>query len=330
MPLLLIAALLAQDFDRTVAEFDPDFCGAILVASRGKILVEKGYGPADAAKASPIGPSSLWDWASVSKQFTAAALLRLQDQKKLKLDDPLSKFFPNAPPDRAKVTLRQLLNHTSGMEAGFRLEWQFDPRSRASLETLLLKVPMTSKPGEKWEYSNSAYSLAAAVVERAGGKPFEEFCIDQLFKPAGMKDATFIGRADRARVPKADRGRGFAGRPGVAFAYGNELLWSYRGCGGVVATPRDFFQWDRALRGDKVLSKAAMAEFYLPGLNHYALGWLVSPDGARVEHGGAVEGVQTYVVRLLAEDLLVALACSGEPKGHPQILAEALLRVARR
>jgi CubicO group peptidase (beta-lactamase class C family) len=336
----LLLACLAQtaDLDKAVTSFDPKaggFGGSVLVAVGGKVLLEKGYGLADKKAATPIGTDALWDWASVSKQFTAAAALKLQDQKKLSLDDPISKVYKDAPADKAKVTIRQLLNHTSGLQAGFRNDWEFDARDRESFEKMLLKVPMESKPGEKWEYSNSSYALVAAIVERVSGRSFEDFCVDELFKPAGMKDATFIGRdgLPLARVPKIARGAGFDGpRKDFAFAYGNAMSWGYRGCGGAVATTRDMLAWDRALRGEKVLSKNAKEQLYAPALKDYALGWFVSKiaGGTRVEHGGGVEGVVTQYIRLLDEDIVVALACSYEPREHPQRLAEELIRIARK
>ncbi len=342
LALLFLAAgcpAIAQgtEFDKAVAAFDEKdggFCGSVLVAAKGKVLLEKGYGLANAKEKKPIGTDALWDWASTSKQFTAAAVLKLQDLKKLKLDDTLATFYQEAPADKAKVTVRQLLSHTSGIEAGFASgpQWQCDSSKRDSFEQMMLKLPMVSKPGEKWEYSNSSYGLAAAIVERVSGKTFEEFCVEQLFKPAGMKDAAFIGwkGLDLTRVPKIERGNGFGeGQDELAFAYGNELSWGYRGCGGAVATTRDMFHWDRALRGDKVLSKAAREEYYRPVLNDYGLGWFVR-GGSRVEHGGSVRGVVTQYVRLLDDDIVVALVFSYEPKENPQQLAEALIKLARK
>jgi CubicO group peptidase (beta-lactamase class C family) len=271
----------------------------------------------------------LWDWASVSKQFTAAALLRLQDKKKLKLDDALRKFWPKAPTDKDRVTVRMLLNHTSGIEAGFRSEWDFDRSSRAALVSLVLGLPMTSQPGAAFEYSNSGYALAAALVEEITGTSFDKFCVEELFRPAGMRDACCIGwsKLDLDRVPKARRGEGFADRPpGFRFAYGNELTWGYRGCGGVVASTADMLAWDRALRAGKLLSKQALAQLYAPAKDGYALGWRIvdSPHGCVAEHGGSVEGVVTHYWRLLDAPVVVALACNYEPETNPAVLAGQL------
>lgn len=328
-----VSGQLGERLDAIVAEFDADaggFSGVVLVARDGKILLEKGYGLHDAATQQPIGVDSLWDWASVTKQFTAAALLRLQDKKKLSLDDPLKKFWPKAPNDKKSVTVRQLLNHTSGIQSGFRGEWQWDRDRRESLEELILSLPMESKPGEKHDYSNSGYAFAAALVEKLSGMSFEDYCQKELFRPAGMPDACMIGDRDLdlARVPKIARGTGFTDRPAeFRFAYGNELTWGYRGCGGVVATVRDMFHWDQALRGTKVLSAKARKELYTPAKADYALGWQVRrlPAGECAFHSGGVLGVVTMYYRLLDENVVVALACNYEPKANPGQLAEQLL-----
>jgi CubicO group peptidase (beta-lactamase class C family) len=266
----------------------------------------------------------------------------LKKWRKLTLDDPLSRFFADAPKDKAQVTLRQLLNHTSGIEAGFKPDWKFDARDRESFVKMALGLPMTSKPGERWEYSNSGYALAAAIIERVTGLSFEEYCLEHVFRPAGMKEATMIGhgtlepgtpRNALDRVPKIERGTGFTDRPATNhFAYGDQLSWGYRGCGGVVATTRDMLAWDRALRSGKFLDKQSIEDLYRPALKDYALGWEVrkAADGLRVEHSGGVLGVVTYYLRHLDEDAVVAIACSYRPKDHPAQLAERLLRIATR
>jgi CubicO group peptidase (beta-lactamase class C family) len=324
---------LGKELDAIVLAFDQaggGFSGIVLAARGGRIALEKGYGLHDAAAEKAIDASSLWDWASVSKQFTAAAVLRLVDKKKLSLDDPLSKHWPKVPADKKKVTVRHLLNHTSGIQSGFRAEWKFDSSRREALEQQVLGLPMASEPGSKFDYSNSSYALAAALVERISGKTFEEFCVTELFRPAGMKDACLIGwqDLDLERVPRIARGAGFTDRPKeFRFAYGNTLTWGYRGCGGAVATARDMLAWDQALRGTKLLSAAAKKDLYTVGKDDYALGWTRKrlPCGEAVSHSGGVLGVVTMYYRLLDEDVCVALACNYEPKASPEQLAQQLL-----
>lgn len=312
---------------------DGGYCGNAIVAVKGKVLLEKGYGLFDASAKKAMPVDALWDWASVSKQFTAAAILRLQDMKKLKITDTLKKFFPGAPPDKAGVTILQLLQHTSGIESGFKKEWKFDASKRDSLVELILQLPMTSKPGEKWEYNNAGYSFLAAIVEIASGRTFEEFCAEELYKRAGMKNSFIIGMKDLdlARVPRVERGVGFTDRPAdFAFAYGNKISWGYRGCGGAVMTTRDMYLWDRALRGEKLLSKASREDLYKVGLNNYALGWEITKVGSAraAAHSGGVQGVVTYVLRGIDEDFCVAMTWSYSPKSNIVETARKLLSIA--
>jgi CubicO group peptidase (beta-lactamase class C family) len=316
--------------DAHVRALDADsggFCGAVLVASKGKILLEQGYGIADKDSGRKIAADALFDWASVSKQFTAAAVLALEMQKKLSIQDKLALFFPKAPPDKAAITLQQLLTHTSGLPKGFDPAWKWDPSSRQSLFELALALPLESRPGAQFAYNNMPYGLLAALVEEQTGKPFEDFCCATLFDPAGMKSASFIGHArlDLARVPKDERG---AGHP---FPYGPKLDWGYRGCGGVMASVHDMFLWDRALRGDKPLSKAAKQELYTPALQGYALGWYVGQDvkSTRVEHGGDTRATTCYFGRWLEEDLVVAIAYTYKPAVDKFLTGRALAQIAR-
>lgn len=334
---------------------DGGFCGVAMVGLRGKVLLEKGYGIFDADTKKPMPPDAHFDQASVTKQFTAAAVLRLiefsrlpddalkklgqprlaggvRKFKKLSLDDPLSRFIPKAPKDKATVTLRQLLNHTSGIEAGFGKDWKFDSTSRDSFLDCKMSRPMKALPGEKYEYSNSGYALAAAIIEIVSDMSFDDFVAELVFKPAGMRTARMIGAADLdlTRVPKIDRGRGFTDRPkDFVFAYGNKLTWGYRGCGGAVASTHDMFVWDRALRDPKFLSKPMVEELNRPALNNYALGWEVKkgPGGTRVEHSGGVLGVVTFYQRHLEEDYVISLACSYRPPTHPSRICDRLAQI---
>jgi CubicO group peptidase (beta-lactamase class C family) len=303
------------------------FCGAVLVASKGKILLEQGYGIADKDTGRTIAADALFDWASVSKQFTAAAVLALEMQKKLSIQDKLARFFPKAPPDKAGITLVQLLSHTSGLPKGFDPEWKWDHSTRQGIFDLALSLPLAAQPGTKFEYNNMPYGFLAGLVEELSGKPFEDFCCETLFDPAGMKSASFIGheRLDRARVPRDERG---AGHP---FPYGPKLDWGYRGCGGVMASVHDMWLWDRALRGDKLLSKAAKQELYTPFLEGYALGWYVGDDvkGRRVEHGGDTRATCCYFGRWLEEDLVVAIAYTYKPALDKFTTGRALAQIAR-
>jgi len=294
--------------------------GSALVAHKGEVLLLKGYGLMDAAKETPMRPDAMWDWASASKQFTAAAILKLEMAKKLSIDDSIRKHWREAPKDKQPVTLRHLLNHTSGIrqtDGG-----GVDHRNREAVVRHFLALPVSWEPGSKWEYSNLSYWVLAALIEKITAKSFEEFCIDQLFRPAGMKEATFIGvrGLDLERVPRDRRGAG------VHFAYGYEMTWGYRGSGGAVVPLPEMLLWDKALRGDKLLSKRAKERLYEVGREEYALGWLVdrSLGGTIVRHSGRVGETSTSYLRWLDEEIVVALAFSEITKVHPDETAKAL------
>ncbi len=315
-----------DEFMQATKNFPEGFNGCVLIAKEGEVLLAKGYGLAKAEPPEPMRADALWDWCSVSKQFTAAAVLKLEMQKKLKLDDPLAKFWKEAPKGKRAITLRQLLNHTPGIATAPELDRSqlFD---RDATAQGVLAAPMVSEPGKKWEYNNAAYFLLAALIERVSGKSFEEYCRENLFTPAGMKDAGFIGdgKADHARAPGEARGT----KP--PFAYGERMSWGYRGAGGALATVFDMLAWDEALRGDKVLSKAAKEQYYTVAKKDYALGWEVTKGagGRRAAHSGHTGSLITYYLRLLDERVVIAIAYSYEPKTHPSITVEELLRIAR-
>jgi len=306
--------------------FPGGFSGCVLVAIGREVVLEKGWGVLDAARGTAMPPDAIFDWASVTKQFTAAAVLKLEMQKKLALDDPITRHFKDAPKEKAKVTVRHLLDHTSGIPDDLAFQG-VDLFSREAVVRRILEAPLVSEPGRQWKYNNAAYFLAGALIETASGTSYESYLRRHLFEPAGMEDAGVIGdgRVDLARVPMESRGRG------AQFAYGPLLSWGYRGAGGVLGSVRDMLKWDHALRGDKLLSKAAKRKLYEPRLEDYALGWLVKegPGGTRVLHGGSVGTIRTGYLRLLDEPLVVALACNDVPERHPHELVETLAGIAR-
>jgi CubicO group peptidase (beta-lactamase class C family) len=301
--------------------FPEGFCGCLLAARAGAVLLAKSYGLAKAEPPTPLPVDALWDWASVTKQFTSAALLKLESKKKLSLGDPLSKLWNDVPKDKAAITLRQLLDHTSGLDPAPPFEG-VDLNSREAAVAAILEPPLKHPPGTAWEYNNAAYFLAAAILERAAGTTFENFVRKELFEPSGMKDAGFIGdgHADHSRVPFEERGAG------GQFAYGPRLSWGYRGAGGALASVFDMLRWDQAMRGDKILSKTARARWYTVGRQDYALGWEVrkATGGTRVEHGGKVGKHVTYYMRGLDEPIVIAIAYSYEPKEHPKVTMDRL------
>jgi CubicO group peptidase (beta-lactamase class C family) len=284
-----------------------EFWGTVLVAKGGEIVFLKGYGFADYEKRPNTG-DTLFEIASTSKQFAAAAILRLEDQKKLKTTDTLDKLFPQAPTEKRKITIDQLLHHTAGVSGSFGVSYDWSG-TRDQYVDKFLAAPLATKPGTKWEYANAGYAFLAAIVEIASKTDFEDYCRKELFAPAGLADTGFIRdeklvKSDRIAVRRcADCEKEWTA---ANWWWG----WGYRGMGGIVTTAPDLLKWDRALRGEKVLSAAARKKLYTPDLDNYACGWevLKQPNGkTRISHSGSVRGFRSLFSRWLDEDVVIVV-----------------------
>jgi CubicO group peptidase (beta-lactamase class C family) len=321
---------LGHDLERfldAAARYPDAVSAGVLVALDGEILLAKGYGVADVDTDRRIDRASLWDVASITKQFTAAGILVLQQQGKLALDDALAKFFVDVPADKADVTIRQLLNHTSGIANSYDYEQAGKTVDFARKEPALefyLHLPMVAEPGAEWAYSNLAYNIVAAIIEQVTGETWEEFVRERVLRPAGMEESWALGDPElpSERVPRGSKGEG------PAFPYGVVSHWAgYRGAGGIHTTLDDLFRWDRALRTEGLLTEASRAVLFTPALNDYALGWRIDRDAGgrrRASHGGAVNGFVSHFMRGLEQDLVVAVLTNEFSPGGASEIAELL------
>lgn len=321
----VVAGELGKRLDEAVAKATGgQFWGAVLVARDGEVVLAKGYGFADYA-AEPNSPRTLFEIASASKQITAAAILKLQQQKKLSTGDPLSKFFPDVPVDKAGITIHQLLTHTSGFSPSWGVPYA-SPLDRKAWLTQIFASELDFPPGEKFAYCNAAYALLAAVVEVVSHRDFEDYVRRELFRPAKLEDTGFIGDEDLIASGRAAK-RLAPGDPewsAAKWLWG----WGYRGMGGVVTTVWDLWRWDRALRGDKVLNAAAKEEMARPEKQGYAAGWFVetTPRGTtKLHHGGGVMGFGCWIARYLEDDAFIAVLSNG--KTNPVATGTALERL---
>ncbi len=330
---LLAAPASAREFDGTVVqgklgrELDEaiqratkgGFWGAVLVAKKGKVLLAKGYGFAD-YRTTPNTPLTLFEIASTSKPFTAAAILKLQEQGKLKTSDAITRFFPDVPEDKRSMRVIHLLQHTSGLSNRVGVSYA-STLSRKDYIAHVFKAPRAHTPGEYFAYNNAGYAILAAIVEVASGTSFEAYCEEHLFAPAGMKDTGFIQDKDLLGQKRAAErlGAGKAGISAVDWFWG----WGYRGMGGVVTTVHDLLAFDRALRKGKLLKEETRDLYYEEGLSSYACGWRVdtSPTGGTtVSHSGGVQGFRCMYTRLLEDDIVVAV-CTNDG-GDPHLVAK--------
>lgn len=300
------------------------FSGAALVAKDGKVILARGYGLAERGFGGQSGipntASTRFDIGSISKQFTAAAILRLQMQGKLSIDDPVSKFFDETvvlqiPEESRRITLHQLMTHTSGLHGGADLR-NVDLYDRDAVVAACLSARTMFAPGASFGYANTNYFVLAAVVERVSGMPFEEAMRELVFAPAGMADTTFCG--DESADDVACGHEDVPGQDGetlgdIGPANLRPFTWGHRGATGVLTTVLDLHRWHEALKADAVLSAEAKKVFFTPVRQQYACGWQVARDEnddrlMMIHHGGTTVGFEACFARW-AED--------GAEKGRP-------------
>lgn len=256
------------------------FSGSLLVASGGEVVLARGYGMADREASIPVTAETVFDIGSVTKQFTAAAILRLEMEGRLRVTDSLSRWFPGVPTDKRGITLHHLLTHTSGVRDGFGDDYAVAERD--SLAGVILRSALLWTPGSRYAYSNAGYSLLAMVVEKASGMPYEQYLRARLWRPAGMTRTGYRGgrwHPHELAVGYASGGR----RDGTPLEQPwatDGPWWNLRGNGGVLSTVTDLFRWHQALEGDAILSAEAKRKMYTPhvaederGSSHYGYGW---------------------------------------------------------
>src|ERR1700757_5334614 len=251
-----MAQISGSRFDRQVQAYvrNGDFSGSVLVAKDAHILFQKSYGMANYEWNIPNSENTKYHIASVTKTFTAAAVLNLEQQGKLKLSDPLSKYVPDFL-NGERITIEQLLTHTSGLPDFYSLpEYPIKKYQRVTLPDLIAWVktkPLDFLPGSKSSYSNTGYGFLAYIIEQVSGEPYEEFVAREILKPAGLKDtATF---RDDAIIP--DRAAGY--QPGLgdhglrnALSYDKTIL---TGSASLYSTTADLYAWARTLFSDKLV-----------------------------------------------------------------------------
>jgi CubicO group peptidase (beta-lactamase class C family) len=309
--------------------------GAVVVRGPETVLM-KGYGMADRAAGVPVTTESVFNLGSITKSFTAAAILKLEMQGRLAVGDPIAKHLDGVPADKAAVSLHHLLTHGSGLESDFAPS-DYDPVGREEYVRRALASKLLFPPGTGYEYSNAGYSLLAAVVERVTGKPYEEALSELVLKPAGMRETGYKApRWAKERIAHGYRDGEDWGTILERLQPADAPYWTLRGNGGLHTTLADMLAWHRALGTDTVLSKDARARYVKPYVaegpaarSHYAYGWAVGKTRRGttiVQHNG---GNGIYVAELLRfpdEDAMIFLASTNaEMKATPAV--EALERI---
>jgi CubicO group peptidase (beta-lactamase class C family) len=289
--------------------------GTVLVAHGDEIVHCSGFGLADEEAKIPATCDTVYDIQSITKQFTAAAIVKLEMMGRLRVSDPISRYVGPVPSDKRGITIHDLLTHVAGLREV--IGGDYEPLTRQQMLDGALSSRLESQPGRRYSYSNVGYSILAAIVEKASGMGYEEFLAKHLFEPAGMTETGYVlpeWSTESVAVEYDSHGRPM-GRPFDHPWADDGPYWNLRGNGGVLTTARDMFRWHLALRGDDVLSRQAKEELFTPyvpespgGTTSYGYGWVVArsdPYGKVVWHDGGNGWSLSVVARLLDEDALV-------------------------
>jgi CubicO group peptidase (beta-lactamase class C family) len=318
----------AERMQQIVQSYDDAgvFMGSVLVAKHGKVIFSKSYGMADMEWEIPNSPTTRFNIASMTKQFTAASIFLLEDRGKLKTDDPVKKYLPDAPSSWDKITIYNLLTHTSGIADDFADD-DVGPPHKLTFHDKALEF----QPGEQWSYSNLGYLVLGYVIEKVSGQTYADFVEQNIFKPLGMNDsgistfATIIPHRATGYWPGAN-GIENAERPNLKVGYS---------AGSIYSTTGDLLRWEEGLFGGKLLSPASFHKMTTAFRNDYACGLFSRRINGylRIEHNGdnigfnsdmayyPEEGITVivlanlngYVTEKITEDL--GAVAHGEPAG---------------
>ncbi|MCL6265174.1 serine hydrolase domain-containing protein [Flagellimonas myxillae] len=306
-----------EKLDEYMAKLDSKgFSGTILIAHGDSILHADGYGYRNLEQKKSNTVTTIFGTGSLTKQFTAAAILKLEMQGKLLVQDKISKYFSKVPAALSGIEIHHLLTHSAGFPVAIGSDYD-----KISEEEYITKAFASAKhiePGSEHEYSNVGYALLSIIIEKVSGENYETFLRENLFNPAGMKNTGYL-------LPNWDE-------QNIAYGYSKKKVWGkpnekpwdsdgpylhLKGNGGILSTVEDLFAWHLALLGDEILSKEAKSKYYgkhieeAPGdPSYYGYGWVIIPTGGETDlitHNGGNGVFFADFWRLLEEELTIIL-----------------------
>jgi CubicO group peptidase (beta-lactamase class C family) len=291
------------------------FSGTALVARDGAPIFVKSYGMANYELGAPNTADNSYLLGSVVKQFTAVAILQLQEQGRLKVGDPICRYLETCPKSWQEITLHHLLTHTSGIPnftslPGWDEKLAMLSYTRPELIALFRDLPLDFAPGEKFDYSNSGYTLLGVIIERVSGQRYEQYLHENIFKPVGM--ARTNTRETRALVPGQVTGYYSAGTDFISARLVSPTV--DLGSSGVYSTVGDMLRWDRALAADRLISRSSRDAMFTPDKGGYGYGWFTAERHGRAAqfHSGSDNGFSTNITRFPADGLTVIILSNSD------------------
>jgi len=271
------------------------FMGAVLVARGADIILDKGYGSANLEWDIANAPTTKFRLGSLTKQFTAASILLLEERGKLKVEDPITNYLPDAPPEWGRITIYNLLTHTSGIPNFTSLpEYNTLKTANTSVEKTVASFkgrPLDFGPGEKMSYSNSGYLVLGYVIEKLTGASYGKFVLDNLFTPLGMQDSGY----DSNTAVIARRASGYSPSAAGLVNAGYIHMSIPHAAGALYSTTEDLLKWEQGLFGGKIVSAVSLEKMTKPFKNDYAFGLTSRIDKGRrvIWHNGGIDGFNT-------------------------------------
>ncbi|MBC7901626.1 MAG: serine hydrolase [Saprospiraceae bacterium] len=293
------------------------FNGSILVAEKGKIIYEKGFGMANMEWAIPNQPDPKFRIGSVTKQFTAALILQLVEEGKIKLDGKITDYLADYRKDTGeRVTIHQLLNHTSGIPSytsrpNFMAEISRNPYSVADFVKKFASGDLEFEPGSKFSYNNSGYFLLGAIVEKVTGKSYETVLKERILEPLGMTNTGYDNHAPILQKRASGYEKTPAGYVNAAYL---DMSLPYA-AGSIYSTVEDLYKWELSLYENKILSAESKTKMFTPGLSNYGYGLIIAdrPIGKTeqktkvIQHGGGINGFNSLLTRLVDKQQTIIL-----------------------
>jgi CubicO group peptidase (beta-lactamase class C family) len=275
------------------------FSGSILVAQNGQVILSKGYDFADREKKIPNTAQTKFRIASITKQFTAMAIMILQEQGKLNVQDKICAYLTDCPEAWKPITIHQLLTHTSGIPDTPSAFYSQEITSSLPLEQSIADAktkPLDFQPGEKFSYNNRGYVLLGKIIEAVSGQSYEAFLQKHIFEPLQMTSTGF----DHVQVDLA------VGYTNQSYVADQINMWVAFSAGALYSTVEDLYRWDQALYTDKLVPQQALdtmftAHVLMPDSDGwgYGYGWMIGPDNQRriIAHPGGIQGFASIIKR---------------------------------
>ncbi|HJQ71687.1 MAG TPA: serine hydrolase [Blastocatellia bacterium] len=309
----------ADDYMKNAVKFD-HFSGAVLIARDGEPIFSKAYGMANYELSVPNNLNTKFRIGSVSKQFTAVAIMQLQERGKLSVNDPICQYLDDCPNAWKPITIKHLLNHTSGIVSFTRLPeasgaFLLLPHAHSEIVNIFRNLPLESKPGEEYNYNNSGYYLLGLIIEKVSGVTYSEYLRKNIFAPLGMNDTD----SDDQQAVIKDRASAYYLGDDSIFRnadYTNmKILFSM---GGAYSTVNDLLLWERSFTTGKLLKAATREEIFTPGKGNYGYGWWIDKlgDCKRMYHDGGITSFSSSLQRLPDASLtVIAISNRGDDGG---------------